>query len=167
MRRFALVALFASREFQRLHHPAAPFLRSIAVSFVGHKEFQGSQNERPEAALFRVCTIKVSPFQHAHKETLRQILRLIGRITAPPQKGIQRVPVVLTQGSQCGPSLLRTWIAGSQHQSPARGWKLGRSWQRVYGLVVHFAKQDKEDPAKSYIPLKQFGGFRFGFLHHW
>ena len=79
----------------------------------------------PEPALFRVSAIEISPFQQAHEELLREILRLIRRITAPAQIGIQGIPVVLTQGNQGGPSLLSLWITGSDHQGPAGGRKLG------------------------------------------
>ena len=100
VRRLALVALFAGREFKRHNHPAAAFLRAIAVLFVSHKEFQGSQNKRPKLALFRVGTIEIPPFEHADEKLLREVLRLIGWITAPAQIGIQRIPVVLTQRNQ-------------------------------------------------------------------
>ena len=89
----------------------------------------------PEPALFRIGAIEISPFQHADEELLREILRLIGRITAPAQIGIQGIPVVLTQRNQSGPSLLSMWIAGSDHQGPPRSRKLGWSRQRVHGLA--------------------------------
>ena len=72
---------------------AATFKRAMAVCFVGHKELQGSQQKGPEPALFRVSAIEISPFQHAHEEILREVLRLIGRITTPAQIGVQRIPV--------------------------------------------------------------------------
>src|ERR1035438_7036429 len=97
----------------------------MPVFFVGYKEFQRSQNKGPEPALFRISAIEISPFQHAHEELLREILRLICRIAAPPQIGIQRIPVVLTQGNQSGPSLLLMWIAGGDHQGPPRRRELG------------------------------------------
>src|SRR5258708_4139931 len=108
----------------------------MAVFFVGHKEFQRSQNKRPEPALFRVSAIEISPFQHAHEELLREILRLIGRITAPAQIGIQRILVVFAERNQSGASLLPMWIAGSDYQGPPRRGKLGWSRQRVHCLAV-------------------------------
>jgi hypothetical protein len=104
--------------------PAA-FERAMPVFFVGHEEFQGSQEKRSEPALFRVGAIEISHFQNAREELLREILRRIGLITPPAQIGIQRVPLVLTQGNQSGPSFLPTWIAGSDHQGPPRRRKLG------------------------------------------
>ena len=77
------------------HNRAAAFVRALAILFVGDKEFQGSQQKRPEPALFRVSAIEISPFQHP-EEVLREILRLIGWITAPAQIRVQRIPVVLT-----------------------------------------------------------------------
>jgi hypothetical protein len=89
------VALFA--EFKRHNHTRAAFVCSLAVSLVGHKEFQGSQTKGPEPALSRVSAIEISPFQHADEELLREILRLIGRITAPAQIGISGIPVVFAE----------------------------------------------------------------------
>ena len=42
---FALIALFAGREFKRHNHAAAAFVCPLAVLLVGHKEFQRRQNE--------------------------------------------------------------------------------------------------------------------------
>jgi hypothetical protein len=39
---------------------------------------------------------EISPFQHPDKEVLREVLCLIGWITAAAQIGVQRIPVVLT-----------------------------------------------------------------------
>jgi hypothetical protein len=136
VRRLALVSLFARREFKWYNHAAAAFARALAVFFVGYKKFQGSQNTRPEPALSRVSTIEISAFQNPDEELLREILRLVGPITAPAQIGIQGVPVVLTQRHQSGPSFLPMWIAGSDHQGPPRRWKLGWSRQRVHGLAI-------------------------------
>src|SRR5688572_29467249 len=64
VRRLSLVALFARREFERDNRPAAPSMRALAILFISDKELQGSQQKRPEPALFRVSAIKISPFQH-------------------------------------------------------------------------------------------------------
>ncbi len=106
VRRLALVALFARREFERDNRPAAPFLRALAIFFVSDKELQRGQKKRSEPALFRVSTIEIPPFEHADEEVLREILRLIGWIAAPAQIGVQRIPVVLTQRNQSRPGFL-------------------------------------------------------------
>src|SRR6516162_6422857 len=134
MSRLALVSLFAGREFQRHKPPTAALARALAILFVGHKEFQGGQNEGAEPAFFRDSAVEVSAFQHAHEEFLGEILRLIWRITAPPEISIQRVPVVLGQKSESGPSFFSLWIAGSDHQGPTGGRKPGWPRQRVQGL---------------------------------
>src|SRR5260370_10725261 len=108
----------------------------MAVFFVGHKEFQGSQKKGPEPAFFLVSAIEISRCEHADEEILREILRLIGRITAPAQIGIQRIPVVFAERNQSGASLLPMWIAGSDYQGPPRRGKLGWSRQRVHCLAV-------------------------------
>jgi len=46
------------------------------------------QNKRPKPPLFRIGTIEISAFQHAHEELLREILRLIGRVTAAANIGV-------------------------------------------------------------------------------
>src|SRR6185437_16194230 len=124
--RLALVALFAGREFERHDCSTAAFVRAPAVFFVGHEEFQGSQNKGPETSLLLVSAIEISAFYDAHEEVLREVLRPIGRITAPPQIGIQWIPVALTQRHQCGASFLPMWMARSDHQCPPCGWKLRR-----------------------------------------
>src|SRR5262249_7842782 len=160
VRRLSLVALFSGREFKRHDHTAAAFARALAVFLICHKEFQGSQNKGPEPSLLRVSAIEIAAFQHPDEELLCKILRLIGRITAPAQIGIQGIPVVLTQSNQSGPSLLRMWIAGGDHEGPSRRRKLGRSRQRVHGWTVRHdfvlapsAKQDKELGAKGYSAI--------------
>ena len=125
MRRLALVALFARREFERDNRPAAPFMRALAIFFVSDKELQGGQQKRPEPALFRVSAIKISPFQHPDKEVLREVLSLIGSIAAAAQIGVQRIPVVLTQSDQSRSGFLPMGIAGGDHHGPPRGRKLG------------------------------------------
>jgi hypothetical protein len=117
--------MFAGREFKRQHYPAAAFARAVTIFFIGHKEFQGSQKKGPKPPLLRVGAIEIPAFQHTDKEILREILRLAGRIPAPAQVGIQRIPVALTQSSQSRPRFLSTWIAGSDHHSPPRRWKPG------------------------------------------
>jgi len=69
VRRLAPVALFAGREFERDECSATALVRAIAVFYVGHKEFQGTQKKRPEPALFRVGAIEISPFEHADKNS--------------------------------------------------------------------------------------------------
>src|SRR5579859_964086 len=106
VRRLALIAWLARREFKRQDCSATAFERATAVFFVGYKEFQRGQKKRPEAALFRVGAIEIPPFQHADEEFLREILSLVGGISAPAQVGIERIPVVLAQGNQGGLSVL-------------------------------------------------------------
>ena len=125
VRRLALVAVFARREFERDNRPAAPFMRALAIFFVSDKELQGCLQKRPEPALFRVSAIEISPFQHPDEELLRKILRLVGSIAATAQIGVQRIPVVLTQSDQSGPGFLPMGIAGGDHHGPPRGRKLG------------------------------------------
>jgi hypothetical protein len=67
--RLALVAVFARREFKRHHRSAAPFVRALAVPFVGHKEFQRGQHEGSQPTLVRVRTIEISAVQHADEKT--------------------------------------------------------------------------------------------------
>src|SRR3954468_14522979 len=74
VRRLALVALFARREFERDNRRAAPFMRALAIFFVTDKELQGCQQKRSEPALFRVSAIKISTFQHPYEEVLREVL---------------------------------------------------------------------------------------------
>jgi hypothetical protein len=78
-------------------------VRAISVFFVGRKEFQGTQQKGPEPAPFRISAIEISPFEHADEEVLREILRLIRRMTAPAQKSIERIPVVRAKGNQGRP----------------------------------------------------------------
>jgi hypothetical protein len=127
MGRLALIALFAGQKFERQNHTSTAFVRALAVFFVGHKVFQACQKEAPEPALSRVSAIEISPFEHAEEEFLREILRLIGRIAAPAQIGIQGVPVALTQRSQSSSSFLAMGIARRDYQGPPSGWKLGSS----------------------------------------
>src|SRR6516162_6800768 len=77
VRWLALVALFAGREFNWHHRSTTAFLRALAVFFVGHKEFQGSQKKRPKPALCPVSAIEIPPFQHPNEELLGEVLRLI------------------------------------------------------------------------------------------
>jgi hypothetical protein len=88
VRRLALVALFARREFERDNRRASPFMRALTIFFVSDKELQGSQQKRPEPALFRVDAIEISSFQQPDNEVLREVLCLIRRIAAAAQIGV-------------------------------------------------------------------------------
>jgi hypothetical protein len=81
-----LVAVLAGGEFKRQNRPTATLERAMAVSFVDHKELQGSQQK--ESSVFPVGVIELSPFQHAHEERLREILRLLGWITTAANIGV-------------------------------------------------------------------------------
>ena len=72
-------------------------MRPLAVAFVGDKEFQRGQHEGSEPALFRIGAIEVPSFEHADEELLREILRLVSRITASANIRVQRIPVALAQ----------------------------------------------------------------------
>jgi hypothetical protein len=88
VRRLALITILAGRDFKRQDPAPAAFLRATAIGFVGQEEFQGGQDERSESPLFRVCAIEISIFHHADEELLREILRLVGRITAAANIGV-------------------------------------------------------------------------------
>jgi hypothetical protein len=79
---------FTVRPFKGDKVPAAALVGTLAIFFVGHKEFQGSQKKRPEPAFLRVGAIEISSFEHAREESLCEILRLVGRMSAPAQIGI-------------------------------------------------------------------------------
>jgi hypothetical protein len=100
-------------------------VRVLAVFFVGDKEFEGGQKKGSEPTLSLVGAIKISPFEYADEELLCETLRLIGRITAPTQIGIQWIPVIFTERDQSGPRFLAMRIAGDHHQVPARCRKAG------------------------------------------
>src|SRR6185369_4933815 len=136
MSRLALIALLAGREFKRHKQAAAALVCALSVFLVGHKEFQRGQKKRPKSTLLWFRAIEISPFEHANEELLGEILRQIGRITAPAQIGIQRVPVVLTQRNQGRPGFLSMWIARCDHQGPSGGRKLSSSRDCMHGLAV-------------------------------
>src|SRR3954453_14685424 len=68
MRRLALIALFAGREFERHNDTAAPLVCALTVLFVGNKEFQGSQEKGPEPSLLWFRAIEIPAFKHAAEE---------------------------------------------------------------------------------------------------
>jgi len=78
--RLAFITLFAGRD-SRANGPRRVSARG-RDRLVGQKELQGGQNKSPEPPLFRVGAIEIPPFEHADEKLLREILRLIGRITA-------------------------------------------------------------------------------------
>ena len=123
--RLPLVAFFTRREFKLQKCSPAAFLRAISVFFVGHKEFERSEQKGPEPALFRVSAIEIAAFQHPDEELLRKILRLIGRIPAPAQVSVQRIPVAVAQGNQSGPGFLAIRSASRDDESPSRSRKRG------------------------------------------
>ena len=88
VRRLALITILAGRDFKGQDFALAAFLRATAIHFVGEKEFQGGQDEPPEPPLVRVCAVEIVAFDHADEELLREVLRLVGRITAAADIGI-------------------------------------------------------------------------------
>jgi hypothetical protein len=52
------------------------------------KELQRGQNEGPESSLFRIGAIEISAVQYADEKLLRQILCLVGWVTATTNKRV-------------------------------------------------------------------------------
>jgi len=87
VRRLALVALFASREFERDNGPTAPLLGPLTVFLVSDKETSGKSTEMIGIGPFRVGAVEIAPFQYSNEEVLREVVRLISSVAAAAQIG--------------------------------------------------------------------------------
>jgi hypothetical protein len=91
------------------------------VVFVGEEVLQGSEQKRAEPSLAAVGAAERVVFQQVNEERLRQILRVIRRMPAMPQKRVERRPVSLSEireGLLGG--LLRFRVRGELNDAPMR-----------------------------------------------
>jgi hypothetical protein len=88
------------------------------VIFVVQKMLQRDKEKGPEAPLGRTNCSQGVVFQNMGEKGLGKVLRVMDGVPPPPNVGVKRRPVCLTQLLQ---SLVGT-LAGAQHEAP-----MGRS----------------------------------------
>ena len=80
---------------------APPLLRPLAVNLVTEEIGQRREEKGPKAALAADGAPDVALFQNPDKKLLGKILRLLDRISATTNVGIQRIPILLAQRGKC------------------------------------------------------------------
>ena len=94
LHRFVLVAIFRPPLIHRhVKHPAAPFLGRLLPPFGTQKKLQIRQEKLPELTFVLIRTVEIIAFQEIQKVSLREVLRLFGRVPPPADIGVDRIPV--------------------------------------------------------------------------
>ena len=93
------------------------------VSRVIEKVIERLEQQRTETAAARVCILKPITFQYHHKEILREVLGVLGRITTSGDKSENRSPVGAAKLGECRTGfLLFAFGAGTgKNDGPACG----------------------------------------------
>ena len=94
-------------------------------SFVGgvvEKVLERLEQQRTETTAVRVCLLKPITFEHHDKEILREILGILGRITAPGDESKNRPPIDAAElGKRCaGVFLSGLRVGAGKNEAPAR-----------------------------------------------
>src|SRR5262249_47503146 len=119
--RFEIEAFFRSREVQRQNGlTAAALLRSDFLPFAREKIIHRRQHEGTKASALRICAGERLPLQESREKFLSEILGIVRIVTTAPDINVKRVPVRLTQLSQCFLRLGRLTASSRQHDRPMR-----------------------------------------------
>ncbi len=89
------------------------------------KFFSATMRNDPKFSLFAVGGIEPAFFEKAAEEFLREILRVVRRLAAAPDVGIERIPVGLADDFQRRRRIGRG-LTGREHDRPARVRKHAR-----------------------------------------
>ena len=90
-------------------------VRALAISFVGHKNFSELKRKDRNRPFSESARSRYRPSSTRVEEFLGEVLRLISRISAAAQIGIQGIPIVLAERNESRASLLPPWVAGSNY----------------------------------------------------
>ncbi len=96
------------------------------MNFVGgviEKVLERLEQQRTETAAAGVCILKPITFQYHHKEILREVLGVLGRITTSADESKNRPPIDAAKLGECRTGfLLFAFGAGTgKNEAPARG----------------------------------------------
>src|SRR5205814_2042531 len=105
-----------------------------ALMFVREEVLEGRQEKRAESTRLRVRPGHKTTFQQIGEESLRQVLRVRGRMPESAEERIERIPIGAAKLFQSGPSAGLTAISGGQHYAPVRGGELAVGGRRGIGL---------------------------------
>ena len=130
---------------------------AVAASFQGAGVFGGMGQEMvkcpeqkaSEPATLRVGSAQRTLFQQVDKEILREVLRILSAITAPPDKCVNRVAIDTIETVQGCPGFGSAFRGGSGHQSPLRREEFGPSNGRRVQRRVHNRGVYQRRPGRS------------------
>jgi hypothetical protein len=95
------------------------------MNFVGgviEKVLERLEQQRTETAAAGVCILKPITFQYYHKEILREVLGVVGRITTSANESKNRLPIDAAKLGECriGFVLFAFGARTGKDQAPAR-----------------------------------------------
>ena len=105
---------------------SAPLRRVLAVAVVGQLAGADGAEERAEAAPRRVGHGDQVALEDVGEEVLGQVLRLLRRVSAVPDVGVDGIPVRLAEARQRLPGLRCVAAGGRDHATPMRRGKPAR-----------------------------------------
>jgi hypothetical protein len=109
------------------------------LPFIGEKVFQRGEQKGAEAATLLSHRRQVFLEQN-REEGLRQILRIVRSMAAPPHISIERIPVSPAELVQGFVRAGRRIIPGREHNTPVSGGELGfatRQWLQEFTVEGH------------------------------
>src|SRR5260221_603045 len=148
MRWLLLVAVLSGLCIPRnKNEPPSPLGCMLPVPGFGQEVPHRNEQEGPELAFYGIYRLQNFIFQDVHKKILRQVLRCVWIVAAPPDKGIKGIPVDAAEIGQCFLRGLRAALgARRQHGAPVRGGKLRRAVHeragRFWASVSHEAAEE-------------------------
>ena len=98
------------------------------MNFVGgviEKVLERLEQQRTETPAVAVCILKPITSEYHHKEILREVLSVLGRITASADESKNRPPIDAAKLSECrmGFLLFAFGVGTGKNEAPARGDK--------------------------------------------
>jgi hypothetical protein len=114
------ISRFTGVEFERDRFQAATALLGFhAVPFVRQEMVEAGEQEGTEPPLRTVGFGELAPLEQAGEKRLGQVLGIRRRMTATPDKGVERIPVGAAQVRQGLPRVGGVAASRGRHQRPA------------------------------------------------
>jgi hypothetical protein len=116
---------------------------------------EGGQQKRPELTLRSINPIHCLVLNEVKEKTLSQVLRIFGRISAVPNKGIQRVPIEFAKIGKSRFGTGRLALCRNEYDAPPSRLKSVRSARRRTLFRLHLLNPAPDSAYRNSLALEK------------